>query len=327
MGEFDLIEKYFKSRFALEREDVPLGMGDDCALMTVAPGHQLAVSTDVLVQGTHFFAAVDPHTLGHKCLAVNLSDLAACGATPKAFTLALTLPSLQEDWLQAFANGLYALAKAHGCALIGGDTTRGPLSIGITVFGEVPMGQGLKRSGAQGGDDLYVSGTLGDARWALAALQGKIQMDEPTLLSTRARLETPTPRVELGRGLRGLASAAMDLSDGLLGDLAHLLKASKKGARLDLRHMLNSPLRSVCMMTSPANEALQYMLQGGDDYELLFAAPPSKRAAIATLSNALALPLTRIGEVTDNEGVEWLHAQDLLGARSVQDLGSYDHFL
>ncbi len=327
MGEFDLIEKYFKSRFAVEREDLPLGIGDDCALMTVTPGHQLAVSTDVLVQGTHFFADVDPHTLGHKCLAVNLSDLAACGARPKAFALALTLPSLQDAWLQAFANGLYALANAHGCALIGGDTTRGPLSICITVFGEVPKGQGIKRSGAQAGDDLYVSGTLGDARWALEALQGNIPMDEQTLLSTRVRLESPTPRVELGLALRGLASAAMDLSDGLLGDLGHLLKASKKGARLDLRQVLNSPVLSACMKASPADQAIKRLLQGGDDYELLFAASPIHRARIEDLSKALALPLTMVGEVTDNEGLELMHAKEILGVQSVQDLGSYDHFL
>jgi thiamine-monophosphate kinase len=327
MGEFELIEKYFKTRFASKREDLPLGIGDDCAFISVTPGHQLAVSTDTLVQGTHFFADVDPYALGHKCLAVNLSDLAACGALPKAFTLALTLPSLQEAWLQAFSEGLYALANTHDCALIGGDTTRGPMSIGLTVFGEVPMGQGIKRSGAQVGDDLYVSGTLGDARWALEALQGKVKMDEQTLLSTRVRLERPTPRIELGLALRGLVSAGMDLSDGLLGDLAHLLKASGRGARLDLRQMLMSPLLSASMKSSPANEAIKRLLQGGDDYELLFAAPPKNRTAIEALSSALGLPLTKVGEVVDNEGIELLHANEVLGAQSIQDLASFDHFL
>ena len=210
MGEFDLIARYFTRPV----RRAALGVGDDCALLALAPGMQLAVSSDMLVEGRHFFADVAPEALGHKALAVNLSDLAACGARPLAFTLALALPHIDEAWLAGFSRGLLALADEHACELIGGDTTQGPLNICITVFGEVPAGQALLRSGARPGDDLYVSGTLGDARLALEALQGRITLPADLLAQARQRLERPTPRVALGQALRGVASSAMDVSDG-----------------------------------------------------------------------------------------------------------------
>jgi len=327
MGEFDVIERFFKSRFAMDTDDLVLGIGDDCALLNLAPEHQLAVSSDVLVEGVHFFSDVDPQTLGHKCLAVNLSDLAACGAKPKAFTLSLTLPSIDEAWLLAFSEGLYALSKMHACALIGGDTTRGPLNIGITVLGEIPKGQALVRSGAKAGDDLYVSGTLGDARWALLGLKGNMPVDKGRLQHLRTRLESPTPRVDLGLALRGVASAAIDLSDGLLGDLAHVLKASQKGAQLQVLDMLQSQLVSEDLRTLPQDQALKLMLQGGDDYELLFTAPKSKAQVLKALAQELNLPLTVIGQVTENAGIELLHASSLLDTETLKSLGSYDHFV
>lgn len=226
MGEFDLIARYFTRPV----RHAALGVGDDCALLAPRPGMQLAISSDMLVEGRHFFADVDPEALGHKALAVNLSDLAACGAKPLAFTLALALPRADEAWLAGFSKGLLALADAHGCELVGGDTTQGPLNICITVFGEVPAGQALLRSGARAGDDIYVSGTLGDARLALEALLGHIHLPGELLAQARQRLERPTPRVALGLALRGIASSAMDVSDGLLGDFGHILKASGVGA-------------------------------------------------------------------------------------------------
>ena len=232
MGEFDLIARYF-THPARPDGAVALGVGDDCALLAPKPGMQLAISSDMLVEGRHFFPDVDPEALGHKALAVNLSDLAACGARPLAFTLALSLPRADEPWLAGFARGLMALANAHGCELVGGDTTQGPLKICITVFGEVPSGQALLRSGARPGDDIYVSGTLGDARLALEALRGRTTLPADVLERARQRLERPTPRVALGQALRGVASSAMDLSDGLLGDLLHILKASGAGACID----------------------------------------------------------------------------------------------
>ncbi|MBK5207006.1 MAG: thiamine-phosphate kinase, partial [Polaromonas sp.] len=215
MGEFELIARYFTRPAAR----AALGVGDDCALLQPKPGTQLAISSDMLVEDRHFFPDVDPFTLGHKALAVNLSDLAACGAKPLAFTLALALPRADDAWLAPFSRGLWALADAHGCELIGGDTTQGPLNICITVFGEVPKGQALLRSGAQAGDEVYVSGTLGDARLALEALRGRVALPAEVLAQARRRLEQPTPRVALGQALRGVATATIDVSDGLLGDL------------------------------------------------------------------------------------------------------------
>ena len=230
LGEFDLIAKFFTRRVTR----AALGVGDDCALFAASPGMQLAVSSDMLVEGRHFLPTVAPQRLGHKALAVNLSDLAACGARPVAFTLALALPRVDEVFLGGFAHGLLALADAHECELIGGDTTQGPLNICITVFGEVPVGTALLRSGAQAGDDLYVSGTLGDARLALEVFRGTLSLAGAAFDAVRGAMEQPQPRVALGMALRGVATSAIDVSDGLLGDLAHVLRRSGVGAELNV---------------------------------------------------------------------------------------------
>ena len=316
MGEFDLIRTYFTRPV---RRAV-LGVGDDCALLAPAPGMQLAISSDMLVEGRHFFADVDPRHLGHKALAVNLSDLAACGARPLAFTLALSLPRADPAWAGAFAEGLLSLAEAHQCELIGGDTTQGPLNICITVFGEVPPGQALLRSGARAGDDIYVSGSLGDARLALEALQGQVTLAPATLAAARLRLEMPTPRVALGQALRGIASAALDLSDGLLGDLGHILAQSHVGASIDTR--LTSPLLATGKELDPELRR-KCTLAGGDDYELCFTAAPALRAQVAAAAQASATPVTRIGSIESRKGLHLLGEQ---GQELLQRYASFDHF-
>ena len=327
MGEFDLIERFFKrpARHAV------LGIGDDCALLQTPAGSHMAISTDMLVEGRHFFAGVDPRTLGHKALAVNLSDLAACGAEPMGFTLALALPHIDEGWLAAFSQGLFALADSHDCELIGGDTTRGPLNICITVMGSVPapagQSQALLRSGARPGDDLYVSGHLGDARLALEAMSGNIALPPALLQAARQRLEEPSPRIALGLALRGLASAAMDLSDGLVGDLGHLLKASQVGATLNTEAAL-SLLAARTHRDWPGAgvnpaQALRCVLSGGDDYELLFTAPPTARSAILAAAQLSDTPVTCIGRIDAQPG---LRLVDAAGADMPNQFTSFDHF-
>ena len=323
MGEFDLIARYFTRPV----RHAALGVGDDCALLAPRPGMQLAISSDMLVEGRHFFADVDPEALGHKALAVNLSDLAACGARPLAFTLALALPRVDEAWLAGFSKGLLALADAHGCELVGGDTTQGPLNICITVFGEVPAGQALLRSGARAGDDIYVSGTLGDARLALEALLGHIHLPDELLAQARQRLERPTPRVALGLALRGIASSAMDVSDGLLGDFGHILKASSVGAciRTDetIKLIAAGAFPSSARGQFDAKILQQCTLAGGDDYELLFTAPPQHRAAVAEAAAQSQTPVTRIGQVEAAPGLRLLDAQ---GMPVENRFASFDHF-
>lgn len=340
MGEFELIDRFFTRPARPNAAGVVLGIGDDCALLQPTPGMQLAISSDMLVSGRHFFADVDPRTLGHKALAVNLSDLAACGARPLAFTLALALPEANAAWLAPFADGLFALADAHGCALIGGDTTRGPLNICITVFGEVPARhtgsaqvptQALLRSGARAGDDVYVSGTLGDARLALEALQGRVQLPPAVLAQARQRLEQPSPRMALGLALRGIASAAADISDGLLGDLGHILERSGVGATLDITFAIN--LLASCAHYTGAGarfeheigtaKGLQCVLSGGDDYELVFTAAVAQRAAVQTAAQACGTPVTRLGQIDAAPGLRLLDAQ---GALLANDFASFDHF-
>ena len=323
MGEFDLIARYFTrpARRAV------LGVGDDCALLAPAPGMQLAISSDMLVEGRHFFAGTDPERLGHKALAVNLSDLAACGARPLAFTLALALPRIDAPWLEAFARGLLRLADAHGCELIGGDTTQGPLNLCITVFGEVPPGQALLRSGARAGDDVWVSGTLGDARLALEALQGRIHLAADTLAAARARLEAPTPRVALGLRLRGIATSALDVSDGLLGDLGHILTASGMGAEIDAD--ATSKLIAASALSTGARGQFdpkllrQCTLAGGDDYELAFTAPPARRDAVIAAAATAATPVARIGRISAEPGLRLVDAQ---GRAVPGHYASFDHF-
>jgi thiamine-monophosphate kinase len=331
LGEFDLIARYFKR----PARSAALGIGDDCALLQPCPGTQMAISSDMLVQGRHFFADVDPRTLGHKALAVNLSDLAACGAKPLAFTLALALPEANEAWLAAFAEGLFTLADAHGCELIGGDTTGGPLNICITIFGEVPVQQGrsqaLLRSGAKAGDDLYVSGTIGDARLALDALQGQLTLPAELLAMARARLETPSPRVALGLALRGVATAAIDLSDGLLGDLAHILESSQVGAMVEADIAIQSIAAYAYRKSSRGQFSINFSaekwrtlaLAGGDDYELLFTAPPAQRSAVEAAALASQTPVRRIGQIQAEPGLRVLDAQ---GQPLPHTYASFDHF-
>jgi len=309
MGEFELIERFFKRPV----QRAALGVGDDCALLRVAPGMQLAVSSDMLVEGRHFLSTVPPARLGHKALAVNLSDLAACGAEPLAFTLALALPRADESFLAPLARGLLALADEHGIELVGGDTTAGPLNLCITVFGQVPPGQALLRSGARVGDELWVSGQLGDARLALEVFRGTVALDGDGFEVARKAMELPTPRVALGQALRGIATAAIDVSDGLLGDLGHLLAASRVGARLDMDALPRSEVLSV------QSQALQRecLLAGGDDYELVFTTPAGARLP------DVGVALTRIGVIEAEPG---LRVVDAHGEAVEHGLRSFDHF-
>lgn len=330
MGEFDLIARYFarplppRSSSALPASGrVDLGIGDDCALLRPAPGMQLAVSSDMLVEGRHFLSTVDPFRLGHKALAVNLSDLAASGATPLACTLALALPQADAAWLAAFSDGLFALADAHGCALVGGDTTRGPLNLCITVFGEIPSGQALLRSGAHPGDDVYISGTLGDARMALEVFRGTLTLPAPAFAEARDRMEMPTPRVALGAALRGVAHAAIDISDGLLGDLGHILRASGCGATLDTGFVQHSHATSEALKQLPEATGLDMALAGGDDYELVFTAPATARAAVQHAAHTSQTLVTRIGQI---DAVPGLRLLDAGGQPVAQRFGAFDHF-
>ena len=323
MGEFDLIDRFFKR----PARRAALGVGDDCALLNPTPGMQLAISTDLLLEGRHFLSTVDPVRLGHKALAVNLSDLAACGARPLAFTLALALPEAIDAWLEGFSRGLFALADAHDCELIGGDTTRGPLAICITVFGEVPPGQALLRSGARPGDDLYVSGTLGDARLALEVFRGTRSVAQAAFEAARERMEQPTPRVALGLALRGVATAAADISDGLVGDLGHILKASGAGAWIDTSIAINLiAARGHLTLEggqSDAEFALECVLAGGDDYELVFTAPPAARNRVKAAAVQTRTPVTRIGLIEAEPG---LRLVDGSGAPVAGRFTSFDHF-
>lgn len=381
LSEFDLIKHYFVRPVAGR---ATLGIGDDCALLTPAPGMQTAISSDMLVEGRHFFAGEDAQRLGHKSLAVNLSDLAAMGARPVAFTLALALPTADRAWLEGFSRGLFALADAHGCELIGGDTTKGPLNICITVFGEVAPGRALRRSAAQPGDDVWVSGTLGDARLALAGYRGELAtsgagvgtrtsagadldalategmaatsaalgarsaeglaadgagagtpsteglaasgagvgtLSAEGLAAAGVRMHTPTPRVALGVLLaeRGLAHAAIDISDGLAGDLGHILEKSGVGATLDADALPAGPV----LATQPQALRRAFCAAGGDDYELCFTAPKSARDAIAAAAAECGTPVTRIGRIDAGTGLRWTDAH---GAPLALELSSFDHF-
>jgi thiamine-monophosphate kinase len=337
MGEFELIERFFMrpERKAARAAVTVLGIGDDCALLQPAPGTQIAISTDMLVEGRHFLSTTDPVTLGHKALAVNLSDLAACGAKPLAFTLALSLPQADVAWLESFSRGLFILADAQECELIGGDTTRGPLNICITVFGEVPVvngrSQALLRSGAKAGDDIYVSGTLGDARLALEVFRGTASVSAEVFALARLRLEQPTPRVALGLALRGVATSAIDISDGFLGDLGHVLKASGVGATIQTEVAINlmaAYLRSSRDNASfavefPKETRLGYVLAGGDDYELAFTAAPAQREAVQAAADASHTHVSRIGRIEPDAGLRLINAQ---GRVVPYTWAAFDHF-
>jgi thiamine-monophosphate kinase len=317
LSEFDLIKQYFTrpARRAV------LGVGDDCALLAPSPGMQLAVSTDMLVEGRHFFPGADPCKLGHKSLAVNLSDLAAMGARPLAFTLSLALPEANRDWLARFSEGLFALADAFDCELVGGDTTRGPLNISITVMGEIEPGYALRRAAAQAGDDIWISGTLGDARLALAAYLNEVAIDDASLEQAAERMHAPTPRVALGSALarQRLAHAALDISDGLVGDIGHILAASRVGATLEVDKLPAGP------MLARQDLALRrrFTAAGGDDYELCFTAPPAQRGAILKAGDDTGTPVTRVGRIEEMPGLRLVDAD---GAPLDLGLRGWDHF-
>ncbi|TXF96217.1 thiamine-phosphate kinase [Massilia arenae] len=323
LSEFDLIKRYFK-RQRPGRPDVALGIGDDCALLAPTPGRQIAISSDMLVEDRHFFAGADPLMLGHKALAVNLSDLAAMGARPVAFTLALSLPRADEAWLDGFSRGLFALADEHGCELIGGDTTKGPLNICITVFGEVAPGHALRRAAAKPGDDIWISGTLGDARLALAGCWKEVELPPETQEQAAPRLHMPTPRVALGLALATvpgapIAHAALDISDGLVGDLGHILAASGVGATLDVDALPAGP----ALARQDLALRRRFTAAGGDDYELCFTAPVSQRAAVLEAAAQAATPVTRVGTIETAPGLRLVDAH---GAPLDLGLTGWDHF-
>ena len=316
-SEFDLIRRHFTR----PTRHTDLAVGDDAALLRPRPGMQLAVSTDMLVAGTHFFADTDPEDLGWKTLAVNVSDLAAMGATPRWAFLALALPGADEAWIAAFARGFFACADAHGVDLAGGDTTRGPLTLSVTIIGEVPQGEAITRAGGKAGDDLWVSGQPGMAALGLAALRGETQLSTAGRAACIAALQRPQPRIALGLALRGVATAMLDVSDGLLGDLDHILEYSGTGAIIDVGALPLAALRE-----TGADEALarRCLLGGGDDYELLFTAPAARRADVDAISASLGLALHRIGTLTPEPATLWLRQRDgrlVPGTRS-----GYDHF-
>ncbi len=317
-SEFDLIRRYF-TRTATHSD---LGVGDDAALLRPRPGMQLAVSTDMLVAGTHFFADTDPRALGWKALAVNVSDLAAMGAEPRWALLALALPAADEAWIGALADGFFDCAARYGIDLIGGDTTRGPLTLGVTIAGEVPAGQAITRAGARAEDDVWVSGQPGLAALGLAQLRGNAALAADLRARCLDALHRPQPRTELGLALRGLAGAMLDVSDGLLGDLGHILERSGVGAIIELDALPLSVPLAAC-----GDEALarRCVLAGGDDYELLFTAPPAHRQAIGAIGARLALPLTRIGAITASAGGVLLRASN--GRLSPSAFYGYDHFI
>ena len=318
MSEFDLIAQYF-ARQPVQRADIGLGIGDDAAVLNIPAGQQLVVSTDMLVSGVHFPESTDAVFIGHKALAVNLSDLAAMGATPAWFTLNLSLPEANSKWLEGFCEGLFALMRQHDIALVGGDTTRGPLTIGIQIMGLVPQGQALQRTGAQLGDRIYVTGHLGDAALGLRLLQQQLTLPEKFRAKVLQQLHRPLARLRAGLGLRGLASACIDISDGLAGDLGHILHASMVGARIELKRL---PL-------SPAYDAVfdqvswEAALSGGDDYELCFTIPPQHETAFRNAATDFGVSCSYIGDIEAEPG---LRIVDESGQLYQAQRTGYDHF-
>jgi thiamine-monophosphate kinase len=317
MDEFGLIRQYFAAApCAQAAAGVALGIGDDCALLQLSPGEQLAISTDTLVAGVHFPDPCDAFLLGQRSLAVAASDLAGMGATPLGFTLALTLPVATPEWLQGFAAGLNQMAQSCGLALIGGDTTRGPLSLTLTVFGRLPAGQALLRSGAQVGDLLCVGGTLGDAAGALPLVLGQRQVAEHLAVPLLARYWSPQPQLALGQVLRSKATAALDISDGLLADCGHIAKASGVALQVELQRLPLSP-ELLALLDKPAAQACA--LSGGDDYRLVFTLPAVHLPAL----QAAGWPVLVIGRVSAGEGVQLLDEQGVIITPRVR---GYQHF-
>ena len=319
-GEFSLIARYF-DRVRRARLDVETGIGDDCALLNIPDKQTLAISTDTLVSGNHFLPDISPVDLAHKALASNLSDLAAMGADPAWLTLAITLPEVDEDWLEAFSDRLFEQINYYDMQLIGGDTTGGPLSMTLGIYGYVPAGRALKRSGAKPGDWIYVTGTPGDSAAGLAILQNRLRVeneqDAQWLLKRHLR---PTPRILHGQALRDLASAAIDLSDGLSSDLGHIVKASNCGAMLDMDAM---PFSDAMRRHVEPEQALRWALAGGEDYELCFTVPERNRGALDVAIGHLGVPFTCVGQMSaDVEGIQF--SRD--GKPVSFDLKGYDHF-
>lgn len=313
-SEFSLINRYFDRPLG----HTALGIGDDAAILQPRADHELVASTDALVEGVHFFPAADPDKLGHKALAVNLSDLAAMAAEPRWALLALTLPDADERWVEQFAKGFFRLALEHAVDLVGGDTTRGPRSVTVTVLGETPAGKAVRRSGARAGDDIWISGTLGEAALGLQSITDKIPLPENLTRRCLTKLHTPLPRVALGRALRGIATAMIDVSDGLLADLGHIARASQLAADVSLA-ALPLPVAEQLDSTRRYDAALA----GGDDYELCFCAAPQERDRIGRVADRLQLPLTRIGVMTPGQGVRVIAANGAL--YQPQRIG-FDHF-
>lgn len=319
-GEFSLIARYF-DRVRTSRLDVETGIGDDCALLNIPDKQTLAISTDTLVCGRHFLPDIDPADLAYKALAVNLSDLAAMGADPAWLTLALTLPQADEAWLEAFSNSLFEQLNYYDMQLIGGDTTAGPLAMTLGIHGYVPVGRALKRSGAKPGDWVYVTGTPGDSAAGLAILQGNLHIadasDAEYLVKRHLR---PTPRILHGQALRERASSAIDLSDGLVSDLGHILKASGCGARIELDAF---PLSEAMQKHVDIEQALRWALSGGEDYELCFTVPELNRGALDIALGQLGVPYTCVGQiVADIDGIQFIRDGKVIHP----DWKGYDHF-
>ena len=325
LGEFELIRRFFMRHSAAPdsgsaaQAGVILGIGDDAALLDMPPGTELVAAVDTIVAGRHFPEGADARSIGHRALAVNLSDLAAMGATPAWATLALTMPSVDGAWLERFAAGLLDLADANGVALVGGDTTRGPLTISVQLLGHVPRGAALRRSGARAGDLLAVTGTLGDAGAGLEFVGAVLPETRPAALELIRRFEYPAPRVRFGLAARGIASAAMDLSDGLVGDLPKLAQASGLAAHVSVERL---PMSEAMRAVVPAAQALAWALAAGDDYELLLAVPAPRYAELAAAAGQLNLRLTTIGELRAGGGVTW----SLNGGDFVPGVRGWDHF-
>ena len=316
-SEFDLIARFFTR----PAPNAVLGVGDDAALLAVSPGMELAVSTDMLVSGQHFFPDVDPYLLGHKALAVNLSDLAAMGATPRWATLALALPAAEVGWLEVFSRGLFDMAARFDVSLVGGDTTRGPLNLSVTILGEVPAGQALRRSAARVGDDIWVSGDLGGAALGLCYLLDEADLaDLGEIESCLGRLHAPEPRVALGRALLGVANAAIDISDGLLADLGHILKCSETGAEIEFGLL---PAHPAVAARLPHPLMQRCLLAGGDDYELCFTAAPERAHVVLAAAAAADVRVTRIGRITAEPGLRVLAVDG--STMTCEDHG-FDHF-
>jgi len=325
LGEFELIQRFFVRHSAAPdsgsaaQSGVILGIGDDAALLDMPPGTELVAAVDTIVAGRHFPEGADARSIGHRALAVNLSDLAAMGATPAWATLALTMPSVDAAWLERFAAGLLDLADANGVALVGGDTTRGPLTISVQLLGHVPRGAALRRSGARAGDLLAVTGTLGDAGAGLEFVGAVLPETRPAALELIRRFEYPAPRVRFGLAARGIATAAMDLSDGLVGDLPKLAQASGLAAHVSVERL---PMSEAMRAVVPAAQALAWALAAGDDYELLLAVPAPRYAELAAAAGQLNLTLTTIGELRAGGGVTW----SLNGGDFVPGVRGWDHF-